>query len=132
MNQPDLTPVAVFTQAAAMVFGASMAMIVGPYIVILIGAMGGAGVAVMQRESTGNLKAFVYFLAMVSASVLLTVPLSMLAASAFGAVQAHWLFAPVSFGIGYAAGNPQAVMSNIGSKVSAFVDKLIALREPKP
>jgi hypothetical protein len=131
MTQPDLTPVAVFTQAAAMVFGASMAMIVGPYIVILIAGMGGAGVAVMQRESTGNFKAFVYFLAMVSASVLFTVPLSMFAASFFGAVQAHWLFAPVSFGIGYLAGNPRAAMTWLATRFTSVVDLAIQMRTPK-
>lgn len=50
MNSTDLTPVHVFTQLASMVFGMSVALILGPYIVIGIGAMGGAAVMIMQRS----------------------------------------------------------------------------------
>ena len=131
MSQPDLTPVTLFTQLAGVVFGASVAMVVGPYIVILIGAMGGSAVAILQRESTGNVRAFIYFLAMTSASVMLTVPLSLMVGGIFGGVQVHWLFAPFSFILGYAAGFPKALMTWAGGKANKVIDALIEARSAK-
>lgn len=131
-NEPDLTPVAVASQLASMIFGVSVAMVVGPYIVILIGAMGGAAVAIMQRTSTGNIKAFIYFLAMTSLAVLLTVPLSLLAAAVWPSIQSQWLFAPTSFALGYCGDKMPAIMSWAGSKLSALIDVLIQIRGSKP
>lgn len=132
MEKTDLTPVAVFTQLASLVFGMSVAMVVGPYIVIVIGAMGGAAVAIMHRPSTGKARAFIYFVAMTSLSVLLTVPLSMMVSSMWPSLQEHWLFAPLSFALGYCGDKMPAIMSAIGAKVSAFIDILIQLRGTKP
>jgi hypothetical protein len=131
MNQTDLTPVHVFTQLASLVFGMSVAMVVGPYIVIGIGAMGGAAVMIMQRQGDGNIRAFIYFLASAAVAVLLTVPISMMVASFWEPVRDQWLFAPVSFGLGYVGDKYPAIMSWIGSKISAFVDVLIAARGQK-
>jgi hypothetical protein len=131
MNSPDLTPVHVFTVIASSVFGLQMAMLIGPYIVIGIGAMGGAAVMILQRRGDGNVRAFVYFLASTALAVLLTVPLSMVAASAWEAINATWLFAPVSFGLGFLGDKWASVLSWCGSKISAFVDVLIAVRGQK-
>jgi len=131
MNQTDLTPVHVFTQLASLVFGMSVAMVVGPYIVIGIGAMGGAAVMIMQRQGDGNIRAFIYFLASAAVAVLLTVPISMLVASLWEPIKDQWLFAPVSFGLGYVGDKYPAIMSWIGSKISAFIDVLIAARGQK-
>ena len=131
MNQTDLTPVHVFTQLASLVFGMSVAMVVGPYIVIGIGAMGGAAVMIMQRQGDGNIRAFIYFLASAAVAVLLTVPISMMVASFWEPIRDQWLFAPVSFGLGYVGDKYPAIMSWIGSKISAFVDVLIAARGQK-
>lgn len=130
MNQ-DLTPVHVFTVIASSVFGVQMAMIIGPYIVIGIGAMGGAAVMILQRSGDGNVRAFVYFLASTALAVLLTVPLSMMAASMWGAINATWLFAPVSFALGFAGDKWPAVLAWCGTKISALVDVLIAARGSK-
>ncbi|QNK65893.1 hypothetical protein [Variovorax sp. PAMC26660] len=131
MNQTDLTPVHVFTQLASLVFGMSVAMVVGPYIVIGIGAMGGAAVMIMQRQGDGNIRAFIYFLASAAVAVLLTVPISMMVASFWEPIRDQWLFAPVSFGLGYVGDKYPAIMSWVGSKISAFVDVLIAARGQK-
>lgn len=128
MNQTDLTPVHVFTQLASLVFGMSVAVIVGPYIVIGIGAMGGAAVMIMQREGDGNLRAFVYFLGSALMAIVMTVPLSLAAASFWGAINETWLFAPVSFGLGFIGDKYPAIISWAGSKISAFVDVMIAAR----
>lgn len=127
MNQ-DLTPVHVFTVIASSVFGVQMALVIGPYIVIAIGAMGGASVMIMQREGDGNVRAFIYFIASTLVAILLTVPLSMIAASFWEPIKEQWLFAPVSFGLGYAGDKWSSIMSWAGRKFSAFIDVLIAAR----
>lgn len=127
----DLTPVHVFTVIASSVFGVQMAYVIGPYIVIAIGAMGGASVMIMQRQGDGNVRAFVYFIASSLLAVLLTVPFSMMAALAYEPIKEQWLFAPVSFGLGYLGDKWPAVLSWVGSKISAFVDVLIAARGAK-
>lgn len=130
MNQ-DLTPVHAFTVVASSIFGAQMAMIIGPYIVIAIGAVGGAAVMIMQREGDNNLRAFVYFVASTMLAVLLTVPLSMITASFWDAINATWLFAPVSFVLGYLGDKWSRILTWGGTKVNSFVDVLIAARGPK-
>lgn len=130
-NEPDLTPVAVASQLAAVVFGASVAVVVGPYIVICIGAMGGAAVAIMQRDSRGNLRAFVYFMCMTSLSVMLTVPLAMMLAAFWEPMRSTWLFAPISFALGFSADKTPAIMAWLGSKINSFVDAWILTRGQK-
>jgi hypothetical protein len=131
MNKTDLTPVYVFTQLASLVFGMSVAMVVGPYIVIAIGAMGGAAVMIMQREGDGNIRAFIYFLASAAAALLLTVPISMGVASFWSPIRDQWLFAPVSFALGYIGDKYPRIFSWAGEKISALVDAWIAARGKK-
>lgn len=131
MNQ-DLTPVHVFTVIASSVFGVQMAAVIGPYIVIAIGAMGGAAVMIMQREGDGNVRAFVYFIAASMIAVLLTVSVSMIAASFWDAINATWLFAPVSFVLGYMGDKWGALLPWAGKKVNSLIDMLIAAREGGP
>lgn len=128
MSQTDLTPVHVFTLLASTIFSAAVAGVVGPYIVIAIGAMAGSAISLMQRPSMGRLNAFLFFAGAVLVSILLTVNLSMLLAGAFTAVQEHWLFAPVSFGLGYLGGKWGDVLTWLGTKINALVDILIQLR----
>ena len=130
MNQ-DLTPVTVFTVMASSVFGVQMAYLIGPYIVIGIGALGGSAVMVMQRQGDGNVRAFVYFLAAAALAMLLTVPLSMMAESLYTPLKAQWLFAPFSFALGYIGDKYPAVLAWCGSKIGAVVDMLIAARGAK-
>ena len=129
--QTDLSPVSVFTVIASSVFGVQMAAVIGPYIVIAIGAMGGAAVAIMQREGAGSVRAFIYFAAMTALSVLLTVPLSMLAVTFFTLVQEQWLFAPVSFALGFAGDKWGLILMWGGAKLNALIDMLIAARGQK-
>lgn len=132
MNQTDLTPVAVITALASLIFSASVAAIVGPYVVIGIGAMGGAAVALMQRESTGRFKAVLFFCGTTVIAVLLTVPLSMLTTWYFKGLQDHWLFAPFAFGLGYLGDKWPAALTWLWGKVNALIDILIQLRAGGP
>lgn len=133
MNQTDLTPVAVITLLASTVFSASVAAVVGPYVVIAIGAMGGAAVALMQRESAGRARAILFFCGATIMAVLLTVPLTMLVTLVIKNVPDQWLFAPFAFGLGYLGDKWPAAMSWAWSKANAFIDILIQLRgTPKP
>jgi len=128
MNSPDLTPVHVFTVIASSVFGVQMASIIGPYIVIGIGALGGASVMTMQRTGDNNTRAFVYFFASSALAVLLTVPASLVAASLYEPIKEQWLFAPVSFGLGFLGDKWAAIFRWLGSKLNALVDAWIASR----
>lgn len=128
MNQIDLTPVAVITAIASTVFSAAVAAVVGPYVVIAIGAMGGAAVALMQRESAGRYKAVLFFFGATVLAVLLTVPLSMLVTWYFTGLQDHWLFAPFAFALGYIGDKWSATLTWVGSKLNALIDILIQLR----
>ncbi len=128
MNQTDLSPVAVITMLASMIFSASVAAVVGPYVVIGIGAMGGAAVALMQRESTGRFKALLFFSGATILAVLLTVPMSMLSTWYFTGLKDHWLFAPFAFGLGYLGDKWPAAMAWAWSKFNALIDILIQLR----
>jgi hypothetical protein len=111
-----------------MVFGMSVALILGPYIVIGIGAMGGAAVMIMQRSGDGNVRAFIYFLASTTLAVFLTVPISMGVASLYGPLQETWLFAPVSFCLGFMGDRWPAVFHWGAEKINSLVDAWIASR----
>ena len=116
---------------ASSVFGVQMAAVIGPYFVIVICAMGGAAVAILQRESSGNVRAFVYFLAMTSLSVLLTVPLTEVVVTYLTPMQEQWLFTPVAFALGYLGDKLGEVFTWCGQKINQLVDALIAARGSK-
>ena len=130
MNKVDLTIVGVVTALASKFYGPDIAAVVGPYIVILIAAMGGAAVALMQASGRTRGRAFTFFFLATLLAVWLTVPLSMLAAN-YAGLQDQWLFAPMSFGLGYIGDKWPAALSWIFSKANVLMDIAIELRKGK-
>lgn len=127
----DLSPVAVLTALASTVFSASVAAVVGPYVAILVCAMGGAAVALMQGGVKGRFKSFLFFFGATVMAVFLTVPAALLVTAFYKDVQDHWLFAPLAFGLGYLGDKWGKVLPWIGSKLNALVDLYVQLRSPK-
>ena len=114
---------------ASTVFSATVAAVVGPYIVIGIGAMAGSGISLMQRPKLGWLNALLFFMGASTISLLLTVNLSLMLAGVFSSLQAHWLFAPVSFGLGYLGSKWGAILEWVGAKFNKWVDLFIESRK---
>lgn len=129
MNKIDLTIVGVATVLASKFYGPDVAAVVGPYIVILIAAMGGAAVALMQVAGRTRAAAFGYFFIATITSLLFTVSLSMMAASTVDSLREQWLFAPVSFGLGYIGDKWSAALLWVFNKCNSFIDILIELRK---
>lgn len=129
----DLSPVRLFVMIAASVFGAGRADIIGPYVVIAIGAVGGAAVMIMQRErGDGNVRAFVYFWASVFLALFLTVPVAVLAAKAYAPLQEQWLFFPIAFGFGFLGDKwTTRIFPAIGRKAEALIDAWVPTRGDK-
>lgn len=102
---PSLDPVAVLIVLLSPFFGPAMAGVIGPYAVILLGAIGGAVYSASGRPTeTGRLGIIGYMLVMVIASVGLTVAASELAASRISVAEPRYLFFPMSMlisGIGW-------------------------------
>lgn len=127
----DLSPVAVLTALASTVFSASVAAVVGPYVAIIVCAMGGAAVALMQGETKGRFKAFLFFFGATVMAVFLTVPAALLVTAFYSEVQDHWLFAPVAFGLGYLGDKWGLLFPWVGRKLNTLIDLYIQLRSPK-
>jgi small basic protein len=124
----DLSPVAVLVTLASTIFSAQVAEVVGPYIVIALGAMCGAAVALLQAEKRGRFQAFVFFFGSTVLAVLLTVPFALLVATYITKVHEHWLFAPIAFGLGYVGDKWNKIFPWIGGKVNKVIDLVIELR----
>lgn len=127
----DLSLVVVITTLASTVFNPAVAAVVGPYVVIIVCAMGGAAVALMQAEKRGRFKAFVFFFGATLMAMFLTVPAALLVTAFYKDLQDHWLFAPLAFGLGYLGDKWGSVLPWLGSKLNALVDLYIQLRSPK-
>jgi len=129
MQSPDLTPVHLVTIIAGIVFGPSVAMVVGPYVVIAICSMGGAGVMIMQRDGDSLIRACVYFGAAVIFALFGTVPLSIGVASLWGPLQENWLYGPFAAGLAFSADKwTTTILPWAAKKLNKLVDVLIAAR----
>ena len=123
---PDLSPVSVFIMIVTGFFGASAAnaAVIGPYLVIAIGAVGGAAVMIIQREKgDGNLRAFVYFWASALLAIFLTVPAAVFVANVYGHVREQWLFFPTAFLFGFLGDKwTTVILPAVTRKLVALVD----------
>lgn len=102
---PSLDPVAVLVVLLSPLFGPAMAGVVGPYAVILLGAIGGAVYSASGRPGEiGRIGIIAYMFVMVLLSVGLTVTASEIAASRIHVAEPRYLFFPMSMlisGIGW-------------------------------
>jgi hypothetical protein len=92
---PQLDIVTVAIALSTWAVGAELAQYVGPYSVIILGAIGGATWSASSRPSGTRWDALGYVAWMVGLALIATVPLAELVARATG-VAPRWMFAPVA------------------------------------
>lgn len=111
---PTPPPLDIVTVAIALLsvfFGANIAVVLGPYAVILLAAIGGASWSLASRPATDTRPAVLHMLLMVGLALIGTVPLAEGVARLFG-LEARWMFAPVSVVI---AARPDWIISRLRS-----------------
>lgn len=93
---PQIDIVTVVTALAALVFSQELADVIGPYSVIVVGAILGGAIATGRRKkASGFWRGAGFLLAMVTLALLCTVPVAMSIANHSG-VESRWLLGPVA------------------------------------
>lgn len=92
---PQIDIVTVATALAALLFSQELAEVIGPYSVIVVGAVLGGAIATGRREVPGFWPGAGFLLAMVTLALLCTVPLSMFIGRYID-TDARWLLGPVA------------------------------------
>jgi hypothetical protein len=72
-QQPVMDVVGLFVFIAAMIFSSEVAVVVGPYMVIVVAATLGASFKVARREKSTRMSAVFFFMRVVGMAVILTV-----------------------------------------------------------
>lgn len=99
---PALDPVSVATAAVAALLGVGAAEYLGPYLVMLLGAFLGSLVALWLRDPTRRVNPFLFVLALMILSTMISVPIAEMV-GAWAGKDWKWALFPVS-----------AVLSGIG------------------
>lgn len=102
MNQLEPTNVAI--ALASVLFGPTLAALVGPYAVILIASTVGAAWALGRRDPSARLGAAGYFLRLNVTALLVTVGLATLAGRWLGFDETNWMLAPIALLVGGVGG----------------------------
>lgn len=116
MNQ-QLDPVSVAVVLASTLFGPSLAAIIGPYAVILLGATVGAAWALGRRDTAKKSNAVAYFALINGTAMLVTVSISNLVGNWLGHDDANWLLAPVAMVIGGVGHDWPVVLKTVQEKI---------------
>lgn len=105
-SNASLDPVAASTAILTLIFGPQLATYIGPYFVIIVGAMVGSAWSLGRRRVTTRFNAFQYFLLMVATALICTVPLSEIAVKyVFTDYDHKSFFAPIAMLIGGVGGD---------------------------
>ncbi|MES2959815.1 MAG: hypothetical protein V4792_16620 [Pseudomonadota bacterium] len=96
---PPIDIVSLAIAVAALLFSPELSALIGPYVVILIGATLGAAWGASRRAPTTRAGSLLYVGGMVCVAVLVTVPAAHLSARFLG-VHLHWLLGPVAAVVG--------------------------------
>lgn len=100
MQDAALDPVAVAVALASVLFGPTLAAIVGPYAVICIASTVGAAWALGRRPQATRRNAVLYFVRLNATAALVTVGLAGAIARGLGLGDGAWLLAPVALLVG--------------------------------
>jgi hypothetical protein len=100
---PSIDIVSVAIALATLLFGRELAQLVGPYAVIVMGAVLGSGLSAAREEPGTGLPVWLHMLCYVTLALLVTVPVALVLEEQFG--YGHkWLLGPVAVlvsGIGH-------------------------------
>lgn len=100
-DQPPVDIVTVMITIAALIFSPTMSAIIGPYSVIITGAVVGSAWSASRRPPHPNrLGTLAYIAIFVVVALLVTVPLAILVARTWPGIEARWAFGPVAALIG--------------------------------
>lgn len=117
MNQPSIVDVVgLFVLIAATLFSSEVALVVGPYLVIVVSATIGASFAVARREKSTRSEAIFFFARVVGLAVLLTVGAAAYINSYRPDLSPRILVAPIALLIGF-----------IGDQWGALLGKIVKL-----
>jgi hypothetical protein len=111
-NSQPLDIVTVAVALAALMFGRDVAAVVGPYSVIVLGAVLGGAWSASRRPPTSKLGTLLYMMAVVTLSLLITVPMAEIAAVYTRTTDPRVLFGPVS-----------ALISGVGDKWPVLISQ---------
>lgn len=100
VNTSQLDPVSVAIALASVLFGPSLAGVIGPYAVIIISATVGAAWALGRRDPAAKLSAAWYFLRLNATAAIVTVGLAKLTGLWLGIDDHSWLLAPIALVVG--------------------------------
>lgn len=131
MANLDLSPAPAATVLAGLMFSSPVAEVIGPYSVIIVASMLGAGVGLLNREPAGRTKANVFFLLSTAFGILLTAPASYFLASHFDALKDHWLFTPVAISIGYYSHKVDKLLPALGGVLATWLGSMVPKRGEK-
>jgi hypothetical protein len=97
---PQLDLVSVLVILATAIFSPSVAAVLAPQIVIVIGATLGAAWGASRRPPTSRFGSALYIVGMVLLSLMFTVPAAVVLSGWIPALPLHWLLGPVAALVG--------------------------------
>lgn len=132
MNSNQIDPVSAAIALAGILFGPTLAGIVGPYAVIIVSATVGAAWSLGRRDQSLRVGAAWYFLRLNATAVLVTVGIATLAAKWLGVVEQNWLLAPVAIVVGAVGDDWPRIGKWLIVRAGRFFEKRTDTGEPKP
>lgn len=94
---PPLDPITVAITFATLLFGPQLAAVIGPYAVILLGAViGSAWSATRRPPGSSRVGTALYVFLFTALALLVTVPLAQALSNAYPKVEARWLMGPLA------------------------------------
>lgn len=102
-DKPSLDPIEVGRLLAGLFLSQKLAAVVGPYAVIFLAAMAGAGYALANTKLEGRASFFFFFLWRVLGALLATVPVATFVSLYNDKWEAQWFFIPVAAALAYYA-----------------------------
>jgi hypothetical protein len=119
---PPIDIVTVAIAIATALFGREIAAVVGPYAVIVLGALLGAAWSASRREQSTPGNTFGHMLLMVGWALIVTVPLAAVAGT-YAGLESKWLLGPVAVVIAGIGQDWHAVASWVLGRLRALVER---------
>ena len=128
MNQGGIDIVSVCVLIATAIFAPDVAIIVGPYIVIVLASTIGASFALARRERSTRVSAALFFLRISGLAVVLTVGLATWANSYRPDLHERLLLAPIALAMGFVGDDWMFVLRWVLRRYGALIDLLAKIK----
>lgn len=123
MPPNHLDPVNVAIALAGILFGPTLAAVVGPYAVIIIAATVGAAWSLGRREPAPRLGAAWYFVRLQATAILVTASLASAAARWLDLEDHTWLLAPIALLVGGVGDDWPRLVRWLLARVQRLIDR---------